>query len=611
MGRAVVGIVLAGLALGLVLQLWVMHEQGRPLPVRRDECAGCHRQVEGIEPGHATLSCAACHLGNAFTAEPKLSHVGLVRIPGNAADMARTCGASGCHVDVPQRIGNNIMNTMNGVVSVDRWVFGEQPTPTAITPVQRLGHSPADTHLRNLCASCHLSNPKTEAGPLHERSRGGGCNACHLRYSEEALDSLGKGRDPGVRFVHSALSVKPEPIACFGCHSRSGRVSLNAEGWQEFAGDAGSAELRQLDDGRVVKKGLPDVHTERGLGCVDCHGSWEVMGDGTLPLHREAQSTLRCTDCHRVVDRSRVSPSAPLGVNGDELELHFAELDPESKRIAKLEGFDVPDRRYLAIARSGVALINTFVADGGAFLTGKYTGRTVAMVPPADACTKGTAHDALACATCHEAWVPQCVSCHSRFIADGGMYDLLDNAQAPGDWQEEGGAPLADRASLGVRELDGGARRVEEFAPGMVMTLAAPAGTTFHRLFAPVFAHTIRRESRSCLDCHASSLALGYGRGELRYDSKRWTFSPRFPLRKEDGLPEDAWIGFLQTRGFESTTREDTRPFTVEEQRRVLTVGVCLGCHAPGSAPMQQGLDDFAAVQKRMTPRCKSDRLTP
>ena len=252
-----------------------------------------------------------------------------------------------------------------------------------------------------------------------------------------------------------------------------------------------------------------------------------------------------------------------------------------------------------------MALVNTFAEDGGVFLTGKYSGRTVAMRAPAPACTR-KGHEALACATCHEAWVPQCVSCHTRFEPDGGMYDLLAHAQAPGDWQEEGGAPLADRASLGVRQLDGGARRIEEFAPGMVMTLEK----SFHRLFAPVFAHTIRREARTCLECHADPLALGYGRGTLQYDAKsrRWSFTPRFPLRPEDGLPEDAWVGFLQTRGIDSTTREDTRPFTVAEQQRVLAVGACLTCHPSDSAPMQQALDDFAAVVRQRPPACISPR---
>jgi len=565
--------VLAGvfvLALAAVLQVWVSHEKGRPLPEGKDQCLSCHAGVEGIEPGHAALSCAACHLGNRLSTEERVAHLGLVRIPGNAADLDRTCGAAGCHADLPHRFRENIMTTMSGVVSVERRVFGEP----AGTRVSELGHSPADSHQRNLCASCHLANPKKEAGPLTERSRGGGCNACHLRYSDAARASLGKKTD---HFVHAALSVKPEPIACFGCHSRSGRVSLNAEGWQEFEGDAGTAELRTLEDGRVVRRAVGDVHTERGLGCVDCHGSWEVMGTGAKVLHREDQSTVQCSDCHT---------ATPMVTT---------ELDPESARIAKLEGTE--GRRYLTIAKSGVALVNTFVADGGLFLTGKYSGRTVALKPPAPACTT---HRTLSCGSCHEAWVPQCVSCHTRFDPEGQMYDLLTGEQAPGSWLEEGGAPLSEPASLGVRLLGDGGTRVEEFAPGMIMTLEQ----NFHRLFAPVFAHTVRKEARACVDCHASPLALGYGRGSLQFDGG-WHFTPRFPPREEDGLPEDAWIGFLQTRGIDSTTRENTRPFTVEEQRRILTVGACLTCHSAESPPMRQGLRDFPAVRKRMTSRCR------
>ena len=142
----------------------------------------------------------------------------------------------------------------------------------------------------------------------------------------------------------------------------------------------------------------------------------------------------------------------------------------------------------------------------------------------------------------------------------------------------------------------------------MVMTLAGGGGSRFHRLFAPVFAHTIRRESRSCVGCHADPLALGYGRGTLRYEPKTrgWRFTARLPARDEDGLPADAWIGFLQVRGVESTTREDTRPFSLLEQQRLLTVGACLSCHAAESKPMRDGLGDFAAVLARRTPKCSA-----
>lgn len=582
MKRALLLLALGTLVAAGALQALVTRPVSLPAQAS-DGCVRCHANVEGLEASHATLGCQQCHLGNAATQVPSLAHAGLVRIPGNLADAERTCGASGCHADVPHRVKTSLMNTMNGVVSVDRWVFGEQPTPTATTPVASLGHSPADTHLRNLCASCHLGNPKTAAGPLDETSRGGGCNACHLAYSPQAEASLGQGKDPAKRFVHAQLRVRPEPIACFGCHARSGRVSLNYEGWQEFSGDAG-APTQELADGRVVRRGTPDVHFERGLGCVDCHGSWEVMGDGTTPLHREDQSTLRCTDCHLV---------------GAPVTKALEDFDGESRRVAELEGFATPGRRSLVIARSGVPLVNTFVSDGGAFLTGKYTGRTAPLRPPAKACT-GPAHARLSCGSCHEAWVPQCVSCHTRFEPDAGMYDLLANAEAPGAWLEAGGAPLAEPASLGVRELADGGVRIEEFAPGMIMTLArADAGTSFHRLFAPVFAHTVRREVRACAGCHVDSLALGYGRGVLRYDAKakRWAFTPARPTRAEDGLPEDAWVGFRATRGVESTTREDTRPLSVAEQERVLAVGACLACHPEGSPELARALDDFAAAR--------------
>lgn len=584
--RALLGTLLFTLALAAGLQAWVRAEQAHPRAPVTSRCTSCHVAVEGLEASHATLGCEQCHLGNATTSEPALAHLGLVRIPGNVADMDRTCGAAGCHVAMPARLRANIMTTMNGVVSVDRWVFGEQPTPTARAPVAELGHSPADTHLRNLCASCHLGNPKTRGGPLDESSRGGGCNACHLVYSDAATASLG-ARDPARRFVHPALSVKPDPLACFGCHARSGRVSLNVEGWQEFSGDAGAAQLGALADGRVLKKGPGDVHVERGLGCVDCHGSWEVMGDGTPALHREQQAATACADCH---------------LTGAPRTLAREAFDDESAAVARLEGF-ADAGPALVIARTGRPLINTFVTDAGAFLTGKYSGKTVALRAPAPACQQA-AHAALSCGSCHEAWVPQCVGCHTRFQADGGMYDLLANAPAPGTWHEEGGGVLAEPASLGVRELPDGGRRVEEFAPGMVLTLEHAGARRFRRLFAPVFAHTVRREARACAACHADPVALGYGRGTFTWPrpttrpclavskdpralrvaldtAARLTprFEPAWPLRPEDGLPQDAWVGFLQSRGADSTTREDTRPLTVAEQRRVLAVGVCLSCH--------------------------------
>ena len=130
----------------------------------------------------------------------------------------------------------------------------------------------------------------------------------------------------------------------------------------------------------------------------------------------------------------------------------------------------------------------------------------------------------------------------------------------------------------------------------------------FKRLFAPGYSHTIRKESRSCESCHNNSLALGYGRGKLEYTISgnigKWKFSPKYSLIKIDGLPEDAWIGFLKERSYNSTTRDNTRPFSLEEQKKILTVGSCLTCHKSNSSIMKEAILDFSKTKSLCSTKC-------
>lgn len=581
---------LGALAL-LALGLQGLVRPGERAPLAADGCTSCHAEVTGLEAAHAGVGCDGCHRGNAKTADEALAHQGVVRIPGQFTDFDETCGSASCHASMPARLRSNIMTTMNGVVSVDRWAFGEQAQKRGRTPVDSLGHTPADSHLRNLCASCHLGAMKTEVGPLTERSRGGGCLACHLVYEPAARVDLAR-RDGGhagaERLVHPKLSSRVPDEACFGCHSRSGRVSLNYQGWHEGPAEAG-APSRTLEDGRRVTRAAADVHAERGLGCTDCHGSWEVMGSGTYAMHREDQAVVACDDCHQ-----RGAP-ASLAVEA---------LDPESANIARREGLADAGRRVVMSRRGGFPLLGAAVsADGGIWVTGRFSGRAARALPPAAACARDGAHRRVSCPACHEAWAPVCVSCHTRFDATGTMFDLLDRREAPGEWHESGAPSRIGPAALGARVRDGGAVEFETFIPGMILSLSTDGGVPrFQRLFAPIFAHTIRREPRSCESCHRAPLALGYGPGELSFARRagrlRATFAPASPARAEDGLPPEAWIGFLDTRGAEATTRDDTRPLSVAEQRRVLAVGACLTCH-----PANDPLWERALAQPGLPPR--------
>jgi hypothetical protein len=130
----------------------------------------------------------------------------------------------------------------------------------------------------------------------------------------------------------------------------------------------------------------------------------------------------------------------------------------------------------------------------------------------------------------------------------------------------------------------------------------------FQRLYAPAEPHTTQKEGRKCVSCHNSPLALGYGYGKLEYKTGsgkgRWRFTPRFAPNPNDGLPEDAWIGFLAFRSKNVSTRENVNPFNVEEQRRILLAGACLTCHNETSQVMKRTLFNFDKTINERSIKC-------
>ena len=173
--------------------------RGRALPVvmgRPEGCLVCHAGVTGLSESHdpATIGCASCHLGNVFSLDAKTAHAGMHVVPGNLAHAGRTCGGE-CHQSIVTRVERSLMSTNAGIVAGESCGMGGGESRRAQRAhIRQIGHSPADTHLRQLCASCHLGLPKTEPWPITEESRGGGCTACHVSYSPEAFAALERYR---------------------------------------------------------------------------------------------------------------------------------------------------------------------------------------------------------------------------------------------------------------------------------------------------------------------------------------------------------------------------------------------------------------------------------
>lgn len=591
--------------------IWSRSDAALALPAGTEGCVLCHADVRGADPAHdpRALGCTACHLGDPRMPVAARAHRGLVKVPGNLDTVAHTCGRAACHAEITARVQGSLMATARGLVSVDRWAFGEAPTPDGTAGAGDLRDSPADKHLRQLCVSCHLGHLKEAPGPITEASRGGGCAACHVRYPEPRGSVSADPRG----FTHPRLTAAVGDEACFGCHSRSARISLAYAGWYEThldeaaAGSLPEGTWRKLMDGRIVRRAAADVHHERGLACVDCHLGTELMGDGSSPKHEEEATRVRCQTCHR----QRPPRTAALG-----------EIDAGSRRLLQARfGAAAPPRVALEDA-SGAPLTNAVPrGDGTLEIHPKLGGPPRLARPPVSACTEIGGHARLSCQACHSTWTTLCTTCHTQWDEKGEAIEVATGARRQGAFVEYDGPPRVGPPALGVLTRQG-EERVEPIAPGMIMTLNPPgvpapdplpdrAGPLIRertrglRAFALAVPHTTARRARDCASCHRDPSALGAGAGKITAEAGGFRFDPaEGPLR--DGLPADAWIRFLTDGRDAVATRTTLRPLDRAAQLRILEVGRCLGCHDPAEEKGRALYRAYPESVAGMRPACRA-----
>lgn len=578
---------------------------------RREGCVVCHLPMDGFVKAHdpRAIGCASCHLGNPFTMDKSGAHRGMALVPGNLADVTRTCGASECHPLLSTDIHVSLMASGRGMVSVDRYVFGEISSPDGQGHLSRLGDSPAQDHLRKLCASCHLAKVKSRPAATSQLSRGGGCTACHLQYGLEARAQLGMYEEKGALLkVHPSLSLQVDNDHCFGCHSRSGRIATNYEGWHEteFKPEevSGRAGFRILEDGRAFIRMSPDIHFERGMECVDCHTWREAMGDGKRYFHEEEQVEISCEDCHPV--------RKPDTIGLEKLNEIDAKIVKQRKALRTISNFVVT-------SKTNRPLLNvSFDRTGHVLVKGKNSSKTYHPKVPPSICTKEIyGHDRLTCQSCHTPWAPSCIKCHTSYDKTGMGLDHITEKRVKGRWVEKKGKMLPRQPALGIRMKDE-EERIDTFIPGMILTFdrkdypdAPPGkkGTVFRRLHAPTAAHTTSARGLDCRSCHNNAVAVGLGEGWLSVREggsklQNTVFHPVYPARAEDGLAEDAWTGFLGERRGMVSTRVGARPLSGDEQRKVIRVGACLSCHPADATGIRNVYMNFPAALNRLTPRC-------
>jgi hypothetical protein len=509
-------------------------------PAAGNHCIDCHASEQtGFNAAHAFAAdtCTACHAGDATAPTEQVAHEGMIAFPGNLDNAARACGA--CHANRVAGVTNNLMHTGHGMVQITRDVLDDDASYETRANLQSLGHSVADSMLRKQCASCHLGHAKTQRTLDVTRDRGGGCLACHVNdYPETA---------------HPALTTRVSDGRCFGCHSRSGRISLSYAGLAET-----DAPALRLADGRSVERMPADAHYLAGMSCIDCHTSVGLMRDAGDARHQRQAVDIDCEDCH----------------NNASSKTSLADWPPELASMKKHLPFAAnAETRFLTTRNNGTPLWQIELRADGALLHGKVTNRSL-RVPPLNSETPGhdPQHERLSCAACHSQWAPQCFGCHMDYDPDGEQWDHIEQAITPGRWSDDRWQVSNALPALGVNDSN----EIEPFVPGMIMTVTHPAlpEPKFVRQFAPLSPHTTG-PARSCASCHRSSEALGLGQGEFVDEGDEQRFVPERELL-EDGLPGDAWTNISGSRGGQAPIAGQ-RPFNADEIKAILEADLAEG----------------------------------
>jgi hypothetical protein len=555
-------------------------------------CLHCHRGIEEISSNHK-FRCTKCHGGNRRAKTLPKAHKGLVANPSDLDHASKFCGK--CHSGQIENVAQSPMTTAKGIINTTRYAWGAQPyekakyslrpnTEAKENPLPLAGKEhPVDSFLRTKCLRCHVQGESPHRSGDY---RATGCASCHMVYGNDGL-TLTQDRaiqsqqqkhvqENKTRFQqgHASRSLKNKrgypvmhkftlaipSVQCEHCHNANGVGN-------EFEGLLRKPARPHLTGSKTdLKKPvlygsehellLPDIHRERGMHCIDCHGTNGIKETpGSPALH--SQIKIRCEDCH--------------GTHSKEpAEFLLVQTDPNTKEILKSVNRNPNLRKkiragnIILVNSKGVRMPHIKRDKKQWVLYSKVTGKKH-VIPTLKNIKRPPAHQvnkhmtSLECHTCHARWSASDWGMHlirepspdldkwkNWSFSDPTLQQLLSNEQDPQakmlDWLTAKSNPdgidgtwvdglwwdiftetgwkdmilgknaqgkytiMKPRYQYFLSERSG-----ENLPPGKRGEVLKTVDGKPSLILVPHTPHTIRKSVRSCESCHESNVTMGLG----------------------------------------------------------------------------------------------------
>ena len=356
------------------------------------------------------------------------------------------------------------------------------------------------------CGDCHLGS--AGANNRYGDFRSSGCTACHMQYSLDGRSTTGDPNvnllepldpddidepelpHPKRHLIASIAKTLPsgefvpgiDDYSCAGCHQGSNRTVMqywgirldqnqdlrrrvqypaNPVSFQTTSGDTRLFDpvvgnntfngrnrnqyiLEEDYDGDGRDDTPEDIHYEAGLGCIDCHGSYDLHGGdtatgGTIQSRMEQSVAITCESCHGGVDEYAPTVTGTT-YDGTQAELALDGKGNPLRHVTRDSSGNYWLRSRLTGALHYVVQTRDVTVNTGrvhptagtplysakaSYAMGRADGDPATGLGPQQ--TGGTAHgfshdDSVSCVACHASWTNSCVGCHLE-----GEYDLGNN----------------------------------------------------------------------------------------------------------------------------------------------------------------------------------------